>query len=164
MAIEVLPSDTLMECLKERADELGGQGINLFTNAVKKTQSKLLDFYIRPHLLKPDHSYIYIAEDKGKSGRRNYDPANTVAASINGNLALPGRWGLFTNPLEWVDINAIGPRPSDRGSRPSSRCKLEWSLRWPSFRPPGWKFRGLSIAQRRCKFGHSLALHIAVLQ
>ena len=24
-----------------------------------------------------------------------------------------------------------------RRSRPSSRCKLEWSLRWPSIRPPG---------------------------
>jgi transposase len=27
--------------------------------------------------------------------------------------------------------------PDFKRSRPSSRCKLEWSLRWPSIRPPG---------------------------
>jgi hypothetical protein len=114
VAITVLPSDTLMVCLKEHADDLGGQGINLFRNAVSGTKSKLLDQYIQPHLLRPAHSYIYIAEDKGKTGRRNCDPGNTVAAMINSELAVLGRWGLFTNPLGWVDINANGPRPSDR--------------------------------------------------
>ncbi len=114
MAIPILPSDTLLECLKEHAHDLGGQGINLFRNAIYGTKSKLLDSYIRPHLLRPGQSYIYIAEDNGKTGRRNYDPGNTAAAMINGELAVPGQWGLFTNPLAWIDINADGTRPSDR--------------------------------------------------
>lgn len=114
MAITVLPSDTLLGCLKEHAHDLGGQGVNLFRNAVAKSTSSLLDHYIRPHLIRSNHSYVYIAEDKGKTGRRNYDPGNTLAATIKSELAVPGRWGLFTNPLAWVDINSAGPRPSDR--------------------------------------------------
>jgi hypothetical protein len=115
VAITVLPSDTLMACLKEHADDLGGQGINLFRNAVGGSKSNLLDSYIRPHLLRLGESYIYIAEDNGGKGSRPaYDPGNTFAATINSELAVPGRWGLFTNPLGWIDIDADGPRPSDR--------------------------------------------------
>jgi hypothetical protein len=109
MAIDILPSDTLLECLKERVYDLGGQGVNLFRNAVSKSKSDLLDHYIRPHLLRQGHSYIYIAEDKGKTGRKNYDPGNTLAAVTNSGLAVPGRWGLFTNPLGWVDVDPGGP-------------------------------------------------------
>jgi hypothetical protein len=125
MAIDILPSDTLLECLKERVYDLGGQGINLFRNAVGKSKSDLLDHYIRPHLLRQGHSYIYIAEDKGKTGRKNYDPGNTLAAVTNSGLAVPGRWGLFTNPLGWVDVDPGGPGRAilraSRGPRPSDR-------------------------------------------
>jgi hypothetical protein len=128
MAIDMLPSDTLLGCLKEHAYDLGGQGVNLFHNAVAKSKSDLLDHYVRPHLLRQGHSYIYLAEEKGKTGHRNYDPGNTLAAATappESGLVLPGRWGLFTNPLGWVDIEANGlgaatlgisrgPRPSDR--------------------------------------------------
>ena len=61
MAINVLPSDTLLECLKERVHDLGGQGVNLFRNAVGGSKSGLLDHYILPHLLTPGRSYIYRA-------------------------------------------------------------------------------------------------------
>ena len=117
MAINILPSATLLECLEERANDLGGQGVNLFRNAVAKSKSDLLDQYIRPNLFRQGHSYIYLAEDKGKTGCRNYDPGNTLVATTvaaDSGLSVPGRWGLFTNPLGWVDINAPGPRPSDR--------------------------------------------------
>ena len=114
MAITVLPPDTLLECLKGRIHDLGGQGVNLFRNAIGGSKSKLLDDYILPHLITPGRSYIYLAEDNGKTGRRNFDPGNTLAAAINSELAVPGRWGLFANPLAWVDIDAGGPRPSDR--------------------------------------------------
>jgi hypothetical protein len=117
LAIQVLPLDTLFECLKDHASELGGQDINLFDSAVKKSKSDLLDYYLRPNLLVPGHAYIYIAEDKGGKGSRpNYDPGNTFVALANPQtgLAFPGRWGLFTNPLGWVEIDAQGPRPSDR--------------------------------------------------
>lgn len=46
--------------------------------------------------------------------RSNFDPANTIAAMLDSDLALPGRWGLFANPLSWVDIDADGPRPKYR--------------------------------------------------
>src|ERR1700751_2336193 len=128
MAINVLPSDTLMERLKERVYDLGGQGVNLFRNAVSKSKSHLLDHYIRPHLLSQGHSYIYLAEDKGKTGRKNYDPGNTLAATMvppDSPLALPGRWSLFTNPLRWVDSEAGGSggavSSASRGLRPSDR-------------------------------------------
>src|SRR5688572_20894819 len=126
MAIEILPLDILLGCLKEHAAELGGRGINLFQTALKKPKSDLVELYLRPKLLDYGRSYIYIAEDKGgKSGRPNYDPGNTIAATVvppESDLAFPGRWGLFTNPLGWVDINSGGSvssasrRPSDRAT------------------------------------------------
>ncbi len=51
MAINVLPSDTLLECLKERAPDLGEKSINLFRSAVNQSKSDLLETYIRPNLL-----------------------------------------------------------------------------------------------------------------
>jgi hypothetical protein len=38
------------------------------------------------------------------------------------DLAFPGRWGLFTNPLAWIDIDAPGPRPSDRAINIGFTC------------------------------------------
>jgi hypothetical protein len=118
LAINVLPSDALLECLKEGAADLGEQGINLFRQAVKRSKSDLLENYLKPNLLCAGDSYIYIAEDNGRKGSRTaYDPGNTVAASMaafGSELAFPGRWGLFANPLSWIDIDAPGPRPSDR--------------------------------------------------
>jgi hypothetical protein len=126
VAINVLPSDILLECLKERVANLGEKSVNLFQNAVKRSKSDLLESYIRPNLLSPGNSYIYIAEDKGgKGSRRAFDPGNTVAASkatLGSNLAFPGRWGLFTNPLAWIDIEAPGPRPSDRAINIGFTC------------------------------------------
>jgi hypothetical protein len=125
VAINVLPSDTLFECLKERVANLGEKSVNLFQNAEKRSKSDLLETYIRPNLLAPRNSYIYIAEDKGgKGSRRAYDPGNTVAATMtpDSNLAFPGRWGLFTNPLAWIDIDAPGPRPSDRAINIGFTC------------------------------------------
>src|SRR5260370_29697044 len=102
MAINVLPSDTLLECLKERVANLGEKSVNLFQNAVKRSKSDLLESYIRPNLISPGNSYIYIAEDKGgKGSRRAYDPGNTVVASPvlpDSHLAFPRRLALFTNP------------------------------------------------------------------
>ncbi len=40
----------------------------------------------------------------------------------DGDLAFPGRWGLFTNPLAWIDIDAPGPRPSDRATNIGFTC------------------------------------------
>jgi len=117
MAKELSP-DTLRACLSSKRDTLGGQGINLFLSALKKSKSDLLELYLRPNLLSPGKSYIYIAEDSGgKRGRPNYDPANSLFAALEpseSGYALPGRWGLFTNPLGWVGIDVAGPRPSDR--------------------------------------------------
>src|ERR1051326_4669993 len=113
-----LSSDTLVACLSSKRDELGGQGVNLFLSALKKSKSDLLELYLRPNLLCPGKSYVYIAEDSGgKRGRPNYDPANSLFAALEpseSGYALPGRWGLFTNPLGWVGIDAAGPRPSHR--------------------------------------------------
>jgi hypothetical protein len=113
MAVDILPSDILFACLKEHATDLGGQGINLFEAAFNKSKSDLIELYLRPKLIDRGRSYIYIAEDKGgKGSRRNYDPGNTIAATMvppESGLAFPGQWGLFTNPLGWVDINADGP-------------------------------------------------------
>src|ERR1051326_8257722 len=113
-----LSSDTLMACLSSKRDALGGQGINLFRSALKKSKSDLLELYLQPNLLCPGKSYIYIAADSGGKGSRpNYDPANSLFAAMEppeSAFALPGRWGLFTNPLGWVGIEAPGPRPSDR--------------------------------------------------
>jgi hypothetical protein len=36
--------------------------------------------------------------------------------------AFPGRWGLFANPLAWIDIGAPGPRPSDRAINIGFTC------------------------------------------
>jgi hypothetical protein len=120
MAIDILPSDILLACLKEHATDLGGKGINLFQTAVSRSKSDLIELYLRPKLIDPGRSYIYIAEDKGgKGSRRNYDPGNTIAAAVaasESDLVFPGRWGLFSNPLGWVDIDADGPRPSDRAT------------------------------------------------
>jgi hypothetical protein len=116
--IEELSSDTFLACAASKRDELGRQGVNLFQSALTRSKSDLLEIYLRPSLLVPGNSYIYIAEDKGgKGGRPNYDPANSLVATIEppeSDLAFPGRWGLFTNPLGWVGIDAEGPRPSDR--------------------------------------------------
>src|SRR6266576_2999276 len=113
-----LSSDMLMACLSSKRDTLGGQGINLFQSALNRSKSDLLELYLRPNLLCPGKSYVYIAEDNGGKGSRpNYDPANSLAAAMEppeSDLAFPGRWGLFTNPLGWVGINAEGPLPSDR--------------------------------------------------
>jgi hypothetical protein len=106
--------EALMERLEGRVHDLGGRGVQLFRNAIAKSKSALLDQYIRPHLLTPTHSYIYLAEDAGRTMRQKFDPGNTVAATVNSDLALPGRWGLFANPLAWVDIDGGGSRPSDR--------------------------------------------------
>src|SRR4029077_57202 len=118
VAIQELSTDTLLACLAEKRNELGGQGTNLFQSALNKSKSDLLELFLRPNLLCPGESYIYLAEDKnGKGGRPNYDPANSLVATIeppDSDLAFPGRWGLCTNPLGWVNINAGGPRPSDR--------------------------------------------------
>src|SRR5215831_18891207 len=114
MAIKALPSDTLLEHLKEQAADLGKQGVNLFRSALNKSKSDLIEFYIRPNLLSPGTSYIYIAGDKGGKGSRPaYDPGNTLVATkvpSGDDLAFPGGWGLFTNPLAWIDIDASGPR------------------------------------------------------
>jgi hypothetical protein len=126
VAINVLPSDTLLECLKERADSLGDKSVSLFHTAVKRSKSDLLESYILPNLLSPGNSYIYIAEDNGgKGSRRAFDPGNTVVASTvppDSHLAFPGRWGLFANPLAWIDIDAPGPRPSDRAINIGFTC------------------------------------------
>lgn len=126
MAINVLPSDTLLECLKGHVADLGEQGVNLFRCAVNKSKSDLIEYYLRPNLLSPGNSYIYIAGDKGGKGSRPaYDPGNTVVATqvpSSSDLTFPGRWGLFTNPLAWIDIDAPGPRPSDRAINIGFTC------------------------------------------
>ena len=118
MSIKEVSSDTVLACLWRKRDELGGQGINLFRSALSRSNSDLLELYLRPNLIHPDKAYIYIAEDNGGKGSRpNYDPANSLVAAsepLGRDLAFPGRWGLFTNPLGWIGINAGGPRPSDR--------------------------------------------------
>jgi hypothetical protein len=118
VAIEALASGVLLGRLEAHRQQLGGQGVNLFRTALTKSKSGLFDTFIRPNLITPDRSYIYIAEDNGGKGSRpNYDPGNTLVAttvSADDNLALPGVWGLFTNPLRWTGIDAKGPRPSDR--------------------------------------------------
>ena len=43
-------------------------------------------------------------------------------------------------------------------------CKSEWSSRWSWVRPPMQKFGRIGVDQRRCKFGHTLDLHVAVLK
>ena len=125
MAINVLPSDTLLEYLKEQVADLGEQGINLFRSALNKPRSDFIEFYLRPNLISPGNSYIYIAGDKGgKGSRRAYDPGNTLVATLQpgDDLAFPGPWGLFTNPLAWIDIDAPGPRPSDRAINIGFTC------------------------------------------
>jgi hypothetical protein len=118
VAIDILLPDAVMRCLEGARYQLGGQGINQFRMALKRSKSDLLDRYIRPNLITPNHSYIYIAEDKGGiGGRQNYDPGNTLVATmmpVDDELVVPGRWGLFTNPLGWTGIDVAGPRPSER--------------------------------------------------
>jgi hypothetical protein len=116
VAISILSPDTVTRCLEGARDELGGQGVNLFRAALNKQKSDLLDRFIRPKLITRDHSYIYLAQDKGgKCSRPNYDPGNTLAASMvpaDDELAVPGKWGLFTNPLGWTVIDApMGQHP-----------------------------------------------------
>src|SRR6516165_6352008 len=50
------------------------------------------------------------------------------------------------------------------GSRPSRWWKNGLAKRMPLVRPPGWKFRRISIDQWRCKFGYACDLHIAALE
>ena len=66
LAINVLPSDTLFECLKERVADLGDKSVSIFQNAVKRPKSDLIEYYLRPTLLSPGNSYIYIVERAGK--------------------------------------------------------------------------------------------------
>lgn len=118
VAISVLAPDAVLACLERARNSLGGQGINLFRTALNRSKSDLLDFFIRPNLIKSKRSYIYIAGDKGGVGSRpNYDPGNSLVASnspADDNLALPGIWGLFTNPLAWTGIDVPGSKPSER--------------------------------------------------
>src|SRR5260370_2842662 len=71
-------------------------------------------------LLSEGKSSNYLAEDnRGERGRTNFDPLNSIKAmqTLPGDdWALPGRWGLFTNPLLWVDVGLAkgSSRPSDR--------------------------------------------------
>src|SRR5580704_13635374 len=120
VAINILAPDAVLAHLENARDRLGGQGINLFRAALTRSKSDLLDRFIRPNLIAPDHSYIYIAEDNGGIGSRpNYDPGNSLVASISPSdhhLALPGVWGLFTNPLGWTGIDVPGPKPSERAT------------------------------------------------
>jgi hypothetical protein len=118
VVINVLAPNAVLAPLESARDSLGGQGVNLFRAALNKSKSDLLDRFIRPNLITPDHSYIYIAKDNGGIGSRpNYDPGNSLNASMSPNdddLALPGLWGLFTNPLGWTGIDSPGPKPSER--------------------------------------------------
>jgi hypothetical protein len=43
-------------------------------------------------------------------------------------------------------------------------CKSEWSWGGHWSGGHGWKFCQIGVDQRRCKFGHSLDLHVAVLE
>lgn len=116
--VSVLASDTVLVCLEAARADLGGRGVKLFSAALQKSKSHLLDTFIRPNLVRRNHSYIYIAEDKGGKGSRpNYDPGNSMFASstsTDDDLAVPGVWGLFTNPLVWTGINEPGLKPSER--------------------------------------------------
>jgi hypothetical protein len=78
----VLASDTVLACLEAVRPDLGGQGVNLFRAALKKSKSDLFDTFIRPNLIRLNRSYIYIAEENGGKGSRPaYDPGNTVVAA-----------------------------------------------------------------------------------
>ena len=118
VAINVLAPDAVLARLENVRDSLREQGVKLFAAALNRSKSDLLDGFIRPNLITPDHSYIYIAKDNGGIGSRpNYDPGNSLDAWMSPadhNLALPGFWGLFTNPLGWTGIAVQGRRPSDR--------------------------------------------------
>jgi hypothetical protein len=113
-----LSSDILLDCLERKRDDLGGQAINQFCMSFSRESSTLLDIYLRPHLLSEGQSYIYLAENnRGERGRPNFDPLNSIEAmqTLPGDdWALPGRWGLFNNPLGWVDVGL------PNGSRPPS--------------------------------------------
>lgn len=89
-----LSSNTLVACLSNKRDAIGGQGINLFQSALKRSKSDLVELYLRPNLLCPGKSYVYIAEDSGGKGSRpNYDPANSLFAALEppeSGFALPG--------------------------------------------------------------------------
>src|SRR5215467_9782797 len=108
MTIVIVSSDTVLACLGQKRSELGGQAVNQFRMSLRRSKSDLLDLYIRPHLLSEGQSYIYVAEDNhGKGGRPNFDPLNSrkaVEAPLGDDWALPGRWGLFANPLRWIDV------------------------------------------------------------
>jgi hypothetical protein len=126
VAINVLPSEALLGCLKERISVLGDKGVNLFHAAVKRSKSDLIERYIRPNLFCSGKSYIYIAGDNGgKMSRTAYDPGNTLVATNvppDHNLAFPGPCGLFANPLAWIEIGASGPRPKHRAINIGFAC------------------------------------------
>jgi hypothetical protein len=110
-----------MECLEQKHSELDERGINLFRQSLNREHSDLLERYIRAHLVCRDRSYIYLAEDNGGVGSRpNFDPLNSIKAMeapSGDDWALPGCWGLFTNPLRWVEVGL--PKGS---SGPSERA------------------------------------------
>jgi hypothetical protein len=93
---------------------------------MKRSKSDLIERYIRPNLLCSWKSYIYIAGDNGgKMSRTAYDPGNTLVATnvlSEHDLAFPGPWGLFANPLAWIEIGASGPQPKDRAINVGFTC------------------------------------------
>ena len=88
LAINVLPSDTLFECLKERVADLGDKSVSLFKSAVKRPKSDLIEYYLRPNLFSPGNSYSYIAEDKGGK-----DPSGLQAVLKKKTTPTGQRWG-----------------------------------------------------------------------
>ena len=54
--------------------------------------------------------------------------------------------------------------PNPEGSRPSRWWKNGLAKRWPKVRPPWVKFGRIGVDQRRCNIGHSLDLHVAMLE
>jgi hypothetical protein len=120
VSIDVLTPDAVLARLESARDSLGAQGTNLFRAALDRSKSDLLDNFIRPNLITPDRSYIYIAGDNGGvRSRPNYDPGNSMVASLSPadhDFALPDGWGLFANPLAWTGIDVPGPKPSERAT------------------------------------------------
>lgn len=117
MQSEYLLDETFLVCLNEKTKMLGGQAVNLFKTALKTTRSHLVESYFLPALCNRPHSYLYLATDKETGHRKNWNPGNTLDAQYF--LAThPGasleRWGVFTNPLAWIEPGVEQPKPKDR--------------------------------------------------